>query len=108
MQAIRIRKGDQVRVITGREKGKTGQVIRVSPSDGKVFVEKVNIIKRHMKPTAKNRQGGILEREAGIPVSNLMVVCPKCHEAVRVGYKGDGAEKMRVCKACGEVVDLKK
>jgi large subunit ribosomal protein L24 len=108
MQTVKVRKGDQVVVISGRERGKSGQVTRVLPGEGKVFVQKLNMVKKHMKPNPKNRQGGILEREGPIQVSNVMIVCPKCNKPSRVGYKGESHEKMRHCKSCGEIVDLQK
>lgn len=98
----RVRKDDTVKVIAGKEKGKTGRVLRVLPKRGRVLVEKVNFVKRHTKPSARSR-GGILEKEAPIDLSNVMPVCPKCGKAVRVGFTrlADG-ERVRVCRACGE------
>ncbi|MBI5197902.1 MAG: 50S ribosomal protein L24 [Nitrospirae bacterium] len=105
---MKVRKGDQVTVVSGKEKGKSGLVTHVIPAKGKVFVEKLNIVTKHMKPNAKNRQGGILEREGPIHVSNVMIVCPKCAQPTRIGIKRDAETRMRFCKACGEVVDLQK
>ena len=100
----RIRKGDRVIVTTGRDKGRQGTVIRVLEDDH-VVVENVNMVKKHQKPMqgrAARTQVGIIEFEAPIDLSNVMLVCPKCGEAVRVGFRMDGAAKVRVCKNCGE------
>lgn len=102
----RIKKNDTVVVIAGKEKGKSGKVVRIIPKQDRAIVEKLNMIKRHMKPGAQNRQGGILEREAPIHISNLMLVCTKCTDPTRVGYKilEDG-KKVRICKECGEIIE---
>lgn len=103
---FKIRKDDQVMVITGKEKGKTGKVIRVIPDKATLFVEKLNIVKRHQKPSQKFKNGGIIEKEAPLAISNVMMLCAKCKGPVRVGRKllTDG-KKVRVCKKCGEVLD---
>ncbi|MHC1744663.1 MAG: 50S ribosomal protein L24 [Syntrophobacteraceae bacterium] len=102
----RIKKNDTVKVITGKDKGKTGKVMRVIPKSDRAIVERVNMVKRHMKPSQQSRQGGILEREAPIPISNLMLVCSKCTDPTRVGYKTlDDDRKVRFCKKCNEVID---
>jgi large subunit ribosomal protein L24 len=104
--SINIKKNDTVKVIAGKEKGKTGRVIRVMPKDERVLVEKLNIVKRHTRPTAANRQGGIIEKEAPMHVSNVMVVCPKCDKAARVSHSyEEGEKKVRVCKKCGVSID---
>jgi large subunit ribosomal protein L24 len=102
----RIKKDDVVQVIAGKDKGKTGKIMRVIPKKDRVIVEKINMVKRHLKPNQQNRQGGILEKEAPIAVSNLMLVCSKCTDPTRVGYKIlDDDRKVRFCKKCGEVID---
>jgi len=103
--ALKIRKDDQVMVMTGKEKGKTGKVARVAPGKGVVFIEKLNMVKRHQKPSAKYKHGGIIEKEAPIAISNVMMLCGKCKGPVRVGKKTDGDKNVRVCKKCGEVFD---
>ncbi len=103
--ASRIKKNDTVIVITGKEKGKSGRVYKVMPEKGRVLVEKLNIVKRHSRPTAANRQGGIVEMEAPIEASNVMLVCPKCSKPARVSYGYDGDSKVRVCKKCGDTID---
>ncbi len=100
-----IKKGDTVEVIAGEHKGERGEVKRVDGKDGRVVVQNVNMVKKHQKPMpgrASRTQVGIIEFEAPIDLSNVLVVCPKCSEAVRVGFRMDGAEKVRVCRNCGE------
>jgi large subunit ribosomal protein L24 len=103
-----VRRNDQVEVITGKDKGRVGKVLRVLRDANRVVVEKVNVVKRHTKPSMANQQGGILEKEAPIHVSNVMLICAKCTKAVRVGSKvlEDGS-KERVCKKCGETIAAK-
>jgi large subunit ribosomal protein L24 len=99
-----IRKNDMVQVIAGKEKGKTGKVIAILlGGGGKALVEKLNMTKRHQKPTQKMRQGGIVEKEAPIHLSNLLIYCAKCGKGVRGGMKFDkNGKKARICKKCGE------
>ncbi len=109
MEKSKIKKGDQVRVVSGKETGKTGKVIRVDREHRKVFVERLNMMKKHTKPhPKKNPQGGIIEREAPIDISNVMLVCPACGEPTRVGYRllADGG-KVRACRRanCGKDID---
>jgi large subunit ribosomal protein L24 len=103
---LHIKKNDMVQVIAGKEKGKTGKVMHVVPKKDRVVVEKLNMVKRHMRPGAHSRQGGIVEKEAPIHISNLMLICSKCTDPTRVGYRilEDG-RKVRSCKKCGEVID---
>jgi large subunit ribosomal protein L24 len=100
MNKMKIKKGDQVRVVSGKEAGKTGKVLRVDTEAGRVVLERLNMVKKATKPNPKkNPQGGIIEREAPIDVSNVMLVCPACGQPTRVGYRmlGDGG-KVRVCR----------
>jgi large subunit ribosomal protein L24 len=99
-----IKKGDTILVLTGKNKGKKGKVIKVYPERGKVTVEGVNIAKRHQKPS-RNFQGGIIEKAMPLQVSNVMLVCPRCSEPTRIGYKETSEKKVRVCKSCSEIVD---
>jgi len=101
-----VRRGDTVAVIAGRERGKRGKVLRVLPEAGRVVVEKVNMMKKHQKPTQKLRQGGIIEREGALALSNVLLVCGRCNQPSRAGIKvlGDG-RKVRVCRRCGETID---
>jgi large subunit ribosomal protein L24 len=101
-----IRKNDKVMVIAGKEKGKIGTVLKMITKKERAIVEKLNIVKRHTKAGPKSAKGGIIEKEAPIHISNLMLVCGKCAEAARVGRKvlEDGS-KVRFCKKCGEILD---
>ncbi|MDI3298966.1 MAG: 50S ribosomal protein L24 [Bacillota bacterium] len=103
---VHLRKGDTVQVISGKDAGRRGKVLRVIPASRRVVVEGVNIAKKHRKPTPKVMQGGIIEQENPIDASNAMVVCPSCDRPTRVGHRilEDG-RKVRVCKRCGEVID---
>lgn len=101
-----IKKNDTVQVITGEETGKKGRVIAVNPSKNSVIVESINMIKKHMKPSKKYTQGGIIEREAPIHRSNVMLVCSKCNKPTRTGHNFlENGKKVRVCKKCGEVIE---
>ena len=99
---MKIKKGDTVRVITGRDKGVEGVVTGVNPTRKRVLVEGVNVAKRHTKPTQGNQQGGIIEKIMPIHISNLAVVCPRTKEAGRVGYRIEGDAKVRFHKVSGE------
>ena len=102
-----VRKNDNVVVITGKDRGKRGRVLKVLPAKNRVVVEGVNIIKRHTKPNpGKQIKGGVVEREAPLHASNVQVVCPECGAATRIGHKilGDG-RKVRICRKCEGVVD---
>lgn len=102
---MKVIKNDTVLVITGNDKGKKGKVLKVFPKEHRVIVEGVNFIKRHTRPTQKNQQGGILEKEAPIHVSNLLVVCPKCSTPSRLGRKVlEDGKKVRVCQNCKEML----
>ena len=101
MPKMNVKKGDRVEVLSGKDKGKQGEVLRAMPSEGKVIVEGVAIVKKATRPTQQNQQGGIIERAAAIDVSNVMLVCPKCGKPTRVGHTGEGRDKKRVCKKCG-------
>lgn len=101
-----IKKEDTVTVTTGREKGKKGRVIAVLPAKDSVIIEKVNLIKKHMKPNRKYAQGGIIEKEAPVKRSKVMLVCPKCSAPTRIGNAVlEDGRKLRVCKKCKEVMD---
>ncbi|MBQ3117381.1 MAG: 50S ribosomal protein L24 [Alphaproteobacteria bacterium] len=101
--AMRIKKGDQVIVITGRDKGKTGEVLKAMPKDNKVLVQGINLVKRHQKPTQESA-GGIISKEAPIHVSNVALIDPKDGKATRVGFKVENGQKVRVAKRSGEVI----
>lgn len=102
---MKVVKNDTVLVISGNYRGKKGKVLKVFPKNRRVIVEGVNFIKRHTRPTQKNQQGGIVEKEAPIHVSNLMVVCPKCDTPTRLGRKVlENGNRIRICGRCGEML----
>jgi large subunit ribosomal protein L24 len=106
MAIAHVRKGDTVVVVAGKERGKRGKVLRVIPEKGRVVVERINMVKKHQRPTQKVRQGGIIEREGAIHLSNVMLVDPSSDKPTRVGMKAlsDG-KKVRVAKRSGEMLD---
>lgn len=101
MAKMNVKTGDKVVVLSGKDKGKEGLVIRALPAEGKVIVEGVAVVKKAVRPSAQNQQGGFVEKEAAIDVSNVMLVCPKCGKPTRTGHKVEGETKVRVCKKCG-------
>lgn len=108
---MHVHREDTVTVLTGRDKGKKGRVIRLFPKDERALVEKINMVKRHIRPNQNPQfpQGGIIEKEALIHVSNLQVVCPKCGKPTRIAHKAlSGGQKVRACKKCGEILDKEK
>ena len=107
MLHMRIRKNDLVQIMNGKERGKTGKLLKVDPDKNKVKVEKLNLVKRHVKPTQKNPQGGTSEKEAWLHISNVLPVCPKCNRGVRVKKQTVKEKKVRACVKCGEVLDKK-
>ncbi|MBI5749973.1 MAG: 50S ribosomal protein L24 [Nitrospinae bacterium] len=103
---LKIKKNDIVKVMTGKEKGKKGKILMVFPMEKKVIVERLNIVKRHTRPTQQMRQGGIIEKEGKIHISNVMIVCNKCDKTTRVSIKIlENGKKIRTCKHCGEMLD---
>jgi large subunit ribosomal protein L24 len=103
---VQIRKNDSVMVIAGKERGKTGKVLRVLTDKDAVIVERLNIVKRHTKPRGPQQSGGIVEKEAAIHASNIMIMCDKCNAPVRIGRKilADG-NKIRICRRCREALE---
>ena len=102
MAGLKIKKGDRVRVLTGKDRGKDGNVTRVLPAAGKVIVDGINVAKKHQRATKSTMQGGIIDKDMPLPVANVALLCPACGKATRVGYKIDGdGTKVRVCKKCG-------
>jgi len=103
---VHVKKGDTVLVITGKDSGKTGKVLEVQPKASRVIIEGINIVKRHTKPTQAAPQGGIVEKEAAIASSNVMLFCPKCNKPTRIGKKEmNNGSIARQCKHCGEVLE---
>ena len=103
---MKIKKGDTVRIQKGKDRGKSGKVDRVMPRQGKIIVTGVNLYKKHLKPSRKNPQGGILDYNAPISATNAMVICPRCNKATRIGYKITEKSKLRICKKCKESIDV--
>ena len=100
-----IKKNDKVIILSGKEQGKIGNVLKIDIEKERAIVEKINVVKRHSKPSAANAQGGIVEKEAPIHISNLMIICNKCAEPTRIGKRIlDDGSKVRVCKKCGEFI----
>ena len=102
----KIKKDDKVIVLAGKERGKIGAVLKVDPEKERVLIEKVNMVKKHAKASTQTAQGGIIEKEAPLNISDVMIVCNKCAEPTRIGKRilEDGS-KIRVCKKCGEPMD---
>ena len=98
---MRIKKGDTVQVLSGNDKGKTGEVLEVIPKNDKVVVKGVNVRKKHIKPRRQGEEGGIIAVECAISSSKLNVVCPKCNKPTRIGYNVKDENKIRICKKCG-------
>ncbi|MFQ5574404.1 MAG: 50S ribosomal protein L24 [Terriglobia bacterium] len=106
MARMKVKKNDKVLVVAGKEKGKKGKVLQTLPDEGRVIVEGLAMVKRHTKPTQKGPQGGVIDKESPIPVSNVQVVCPSCGNPTRVGKKenADGPN-VRVCRKCSGELD---
>ena len=98
---MKLKKGDTVKVLSGNDKGKKGEILNVNPKSGKIIVKDVNIRKKATKPRKAGETGGIIASEHPINSSKVAIVCPKCEKATRVGYKIEGDKKVRVCKSCG-------
>lgn len=107
--SLRIKKGDRVYILKGKDRGKEGKIIKVFPKKEKIVVEGINRVKRHTKPTQRNTQGGIIEKEAPIAISNAMLICPNCANPTRfsVGFVKE-KDKTRICKRCKEPIDREK
>jgi large subunit ribosomal protein L24 len=103
---LHVKKDDMVTVVTGKDKGKSGKVMRVLPEKGRLIVENLNVVKRHTRPTRANAQGGIVEKEAPLDASNVQLLCAACKKPTRTGFRilEDGS-KARFCKKCNEIVD---
>lgn len=103
---MHVKKNDMVKVIAGKERGKTAKVLRVFPEKGRVIVEGLNVVKRHTRPSQLNPEGGIVEKEAAISAANVMLVCGSCNEATRTGVRTlEDGSKSRFCKKCNASVD---
>lgn len=102
---MNIKKGDRVKVLTGKDAGAEGVVLDAFPQKQRVSVEKVNVVKKHLRPTQANPSGGISEMEAPIHVSNVQIVCPSCKKPTRINTRREGGKKVRVCNKCGKDID---
>ena len=101
MNKIHVKTGDEVQIISGKDKGKTGKVLQVSPEEGKVIVEGLNMVTKHVKPRRQDQLGGIVKAEGALYASKVMPVCPKCKKPVRTGVEMKDGKKIRVCRKCG-------
>lgn len=101
---MKLRKGDEIVVTQGKEKGKHGKIERVIISDNKVVVPGLNLYKKHMKPRRQNQPGGIIDIVRGLPVTNVALVCPHCSKPTRVGIEVTAKEKKRICRKCGKAL----
>ncbi len=102
---VKIRRDDTVKVMIGKDRGKQGKVLRVFPERGRALVEGINLVKKHLKPTQNNPQGGVSAQERPVSMANLRRICPRCNRPVRVGFTvAQDGTKQRVCKRCGEVL----
>ena len=106
--SLHVKKGDNVVVIAGKDKQKTGNIISANPTDNTVVVAGVNIISKHQKPRKAGEKGGIIKREGKIDASNVQIICPTCGKATRVAHKLEGDKKVRTCKKCGASLDAAK
>lgn len=105
MSKVHVKTGDTVIVLSGKDKGKKGKVLAVSPKEGKVIVEKVNIVSKHIKPRRMGEPGGIIQAEGAMYASKVQIICPACKEATRVGHEIDkDGKKIRICKKCGKAL----
>ncbi|MGW8312381.1 MAG: 50S ribosomal protein L24 [Desulfuromonadales bacterium] len=103
---LHVKKDDQVMIIAGKDKGKSGKILRVLPDKGRVLVENLNMIKRHTRPSQRNSTGGIIEKEAPIAISNVQLLCQGCNKPVRTGIRTlEDGSKARFCKKCNEIVN---
>lgn len=101
---MKIKKGDNVIIISGKDKGKKGKVNKALPSKNKIIVEGINIVKKHRRPRRESEKGQIIEIPSPINISNVKLICPKCAKVVRVGYKLTESGKFRICKKCGQEI----
>lgn len=101
MNKVHVKTGDEVIVINGKYRGQKGKVLAVSPAEGKVIVEGINIITKHVKPRRMGETGGLVKAESALYASKVQLVCPECGKPTRVGHEGQGKDKKRVCKKCG-------
>ncbi len=106
---VKIKKGDNVLVLSGRDRHKSGTVLKVIPSNNRLVVEKINMVKKHLKPTKSSPKGGLVETEMPLVISNVMIICPHCAKPTRIGRVLAGDKKyVRICRKCKQMLDIKK
>jgi large subunit ribosomal protein L24 len=106
MERVAIKKNDTVMVVAGKDRGKSGKVLKVFPQKKAVLIERLNFVKKHMKAGGAHGKGGIVEREAPLPISNVQLLCGKCNRPTRIGKKSlEDGKKIRICRKCGEAID---
>lgn len=101
---MKIKKGDKVKVIKGKDRGKDGEIARVFPKNDRVLINGLNLYKRHLKPRGEGQKGEIKELSRPLPIANVQLICPKCKLITRVGYQIDGDKKARICKKCKQII----
>ena len=101
---MKIKKGDKVKIVTGKDKGKDGVVERVYPLQNKILIPGINIYKKHVKKSEKMPQGGIVELPRSLDISKVMLICPKCSKQTRIGYKVEAKHKVRICRKCKNTI----
>lgn len=101
---MKIRKGDTILVVSGKDKGKKGKVLKSMPHGDRILVEGINLVKKHVKPKKQGEKGQIVQLPSPLSVSNVKIICPKCSKPARVGYKKEGKNKYRVCKKCQQEI----
>jgi large subunit ribosomal protein L24 len=103
---MKIRKGDQIQIISGKDRGKRGKVMRAIPAAGKIVVEGLNLVKRHKRPRKGGEKGQRIEVPSPVSISNVMIVCPNCGKLARIGHKITKENKIRICKKCGSEIKI--
>lgn len=101
---MRIHKDDNVKIMTGKDRGKTGKVLKVLPQKGKILIERLNLYKKHVRPKTQEEKGQVVSVPRPIDISNIMLICQSCGRAVRVGYRVEAKNKTRICKNCGVAI----
>ncbi len=104
MGGLKIKKGDQVKILTGKDRGKTGKIIKVDYKTKKVIVEGLNLVKKHVRPRRQGEKGEIVQVARPIDISNVMLICPNCSKPVRVGFKLENEKKFRFCRKCQQII----
>lgn len=101
---MKLKKGDQVIILYGKDKGRKGKIEKIFPKIGKILVPGVNIYKKHLKPQGEGKPGGIIDKVFPLPLANVALLCPKCNKKTRIGYQIDKEKKYRICKKCGSIL----